>query len=241
MKLWKIVLYAAVIAAFASCSSYKLVTQSDIIYLKEGQDATSMFKSYDADILRLEFTTITPRFHYNRPYSYYWHTRPLWLDYNFIYDPWHFGHYSFFYRPWNYWDYFMRPWRWDRPWQDPMLQGPFNNQGYNVVYNNSRRMSKSIETAISLYRAKPRIKPGTVITPTVEPQNNYKPNYNNSKPSYNNNSRPSYNNNNSRPSYNNSRPSYNNSRPSYSSSTSKPSGNSMSRGGNSSSSKGINK
>jgi len=33
MKLWKIVLYAAVIAAFASCSSYKLVTQSDIIYL----------------------------------------------------------------------------------------------------------------------------------------------------------------------------------------------------------------
>jgi len=95
MKLWKIVLYAAVIAAFASCSSYKLVTQSDIIYLEEGQDATSIFKSYDADIIRLQFTTITPRFHYNRPYSYYWHTRPLWLDYNFIYDPWHFGHYSF--------------------------------------------------------------------------------------------------------------------------------------------------
>ena len=103
MKLWKIFVFAAAIAAFASCSNYRFVTQSDIIYLEEGQDATSVFTDYkDVDIIRLQFTTITPRFHYNRPYYYYWHTRPLWLDYDFIYDPWHFGHYSFFYRPWNY-------------------------------------------------------------------------------------------------------------------------------------------
>ena len=172
MKLWKIVLYAAVIAAFASCSNYKIVTQSDIIYLEKGQDATSVFKNYKADIIRLEFKTITPRFHYNRPYSYYWHTRPLWLDYNFIYDPWHFGHYSFFYRPWNYWDWYMRPWRWQRPWQDPMLQGPFNNQSYNIVYNNSRRTSRSLEATIANNRAKPRVIP---TVPVYKPTNNYKP------------------------------------------------------------------
>jgi len=233
MKLWKIVLYAAVIAALASCSSYKLVTQSDIIYLEEGQDATSIFKSYDADIIRLEFTTITPRFYYNRPYSYYWHTRPLWLDYNFIYDPWHFGHYSFFYRPWNYWDWYMRPWRWQRPWQDAMLQGPFNNQGYNIVYNNSRRTSRSLEATIANNRAKPRVIP-TVIIPRVKPVNNsyttpvYKPT-NNYKPSNSNNYKPS--NNYSRPSHN-STPSY--SKPSYNSS-------SISRPTSSVSSKRINK
>ena len=38
----------------------------------------------------------------------------------------------FFYRPWNYWDWYMRPWRWQRPWQDPMLQGPFNNQRWSI-------------------------------------------------------------------------------------------------------------
>ena len=132
MKLWKYVLYAAAIAVFASCSNYKFVTQSDIIYLEEEQDATSVFKSYDTNIIRLEFVTLTPRFHYYRPHSYYWHTRPLWLDFDYIYDPWHFGYYSFFYRPWNWWDWYMRPWRWDRPWRDPMLNGPFNRPRYNV-------------------------------------------------------------------------------------------------------------
>ena len=222
MKLWKIVLYAAAIAVFASCSNYKFATQSDIIYLKEGQDATSIFKNYDADIIRLEFTTITPRFYYNKPYSYYWHTRPLWLDYNFIYDPWHFSHYSFFYRPWNYWDWYMRPWRPATNW----TQGPYNNSGYNVVYNSSRRVSRSLETAIANNRAKPRVKP-TVIIPRVKPLNNsYKPNYN-YKPS--NNYKP--NNNYSKPSSNYSNPSYN-SRPSYNSNTiSKPSSNNnISRG-----------
>jgi len=228
MKLWKIFVFAAAIAAFASCSNYRFVTQSDIIYLEEGQDATSVFTDYkDVDIIRLQFTTITPRFHYNRPYYYYWHTRPLWLDYDFIYDPWHFGHYSFFYRPWNYWDYWMRPWHWNRPWRDPMLSGPFNRPSYNVVYNNSRRKTRSLETAIASNRAKPRVKP-TVIIPTVKPVNNsYKPiSIPISKP--NNSYKPSNNNNSYKPSNNYSRPSYNsNYKPSYSSNTiSKPINNS---------------
>jgi len=237
MKLWKIVLYAAVIAAFASCSSYKLITQSDTIYLEEGQDATSIFTSYNANIIRLEFKPIKPRLHYYQPYYSYWHTRPLWLDYNFIYDPWVFGYNSFFYRPWNYWDWYMRPWRWQRPWQDPMLQGPFHNQSYNIVYNNSRRTSRSLENAIANNRAKPRVKP-IVIIPRIKPVNNsykppvYKPT-NNYKP--NNNYKPS--NNYSRPSYN-STPSY--SKPSYSPSMSKPSNNNISRGNGSTTNRGIN-
>ena len=227
MKLWKLVLYVAVIAVFASCSNYRFVTQSDIIYLEEGQDATSVFTDYkDVDIIRLQFTTITPRFYYNRPYYYYWHTRPLWLDYNFIYDPWHFGHYSFFYRPWNYWEYWMRPWHWSRPWRDPMLDGPFNRPSYNIVYNNSRRAPRSLETAIASNRLKPRVKP-TVIIPKVKPVINsytqpvYKPN-NSYKPSNN-----SY-----KPANTYSRPSYNsNSRPSYNSSTiSKPTNNNQTKG-----------
>ena len=226
MKLWKYVLYAAAIAVFASCSNYKFVTQSDIIYLEEEQDATSVFKSYDTNIIRLEFVTLTPRFHYYRPHSYYWHTRPLWLDFDYIYDPWHFGYYSFFYRPWNYWDWYMRPWQWNRPWSDPMLNGPFNRPSYNVVYNNSRRASRSLEAAIASNSTKPRVKP-TVIIPEVKPRPNYskpisiplsKPN-NSYKPSNNNSYKPS--NNYSRPSYNsNSRPSYN------SNTTSKPTNNS---------------
>ena len=225
MKLWKIVLYAAVIAAFASCSSYKLVTQSDTIYLEEGQDATSIFTSYNADIIRLEFKPIKPRLYYYQPYSSYWHTRPLWLDYNFIYDPWVFGYNSFFYRPWNYWDWYMRPWRPINNW----TQGPFNNQGYNIVYNSSRRTSRSIETDIISHRKKPRIKPNIVI-PRIKP----KPNY--SKPSYTPTYKPNYKpNNNSRPTYN-SRPN-NNSRPSYSPSMSKPSNNNISRGNGSTTNK----
>jgi hypothetical protein len=108
----------------------------------------------------------------------------------------------------------MRPWQWNRPWRDSMLEGPFNRPSYNVVYNNSRRAPKSLETTIAFNRTKPRVKP-TVIIPKVKPKPSYKPvsiplykPHNNYKPS-NNNYKPS----NSRPSYN-SKPSY--SKPSYS-------------------------
>ena len=62
MNLWKIALYVVAIAVFASCSNYKYIATSDIIYLEEGQDATSIFTNYKADIIRLQFKTITPRF-----------------------------------------------------------------------------------------------------------------------------------------------------------------------------------
>jgi hypothetical protein len=201
MKLWKVALYVVVIAAFASCNSYQLTTQSDVIYLEEGQDATSIFKNYDTDIIKLKFTTITHRFNYNKPYSYYWQTRPLWLDFNFYHGN-YYSYYSHFYRPWNYWDYYMRPWRPFNNW----TQGPFNNQGYNVVYNSSRRTS--IKNIIINKPNKSRLvlnnKPVVSYKPVVKPRINYnkpKPIYN--KPNYN--TRPSFN---SKPSFN-SRPSYN--------------------------------
>jgi len=107
-----------------------------------------------------------------------------------------------------------------------MLNGPFNRPSYNVVYNNSRRASRSLEAAIASNRTKPRVKP-TVIIPEVKPRPNY------SKPisiplsRLNNSYKPS-NNNSYKPSNNYSRPSYNsNSRPSYNSNTtSKPTNNS---------------
>ena len=116
-----------------------------------------------------------------------------------------------------------------------MLGGPFNNQSYNIVYNNSRRTSRSLETAIANNRAKPRVQP-TVIIPRVKPQNNYKPKpVQLSRPKPTNNYKPS--NNYSRPSYN-STPSY--SKPSYSPSMSKPSNNNISRGNGSTTNRGIN-
>ena len=89
----------------------------------------SMFSNYDTNIIRFVIKPITPRFYFGNNYGY-WGMRPLWLDFNFYHGN-YYSYYSSFYRPWNYWDYYMRPWN----------QGPFNNQGYNVVYNSSRRTS----------------------------------------------------------------------------------------------------
>jgi len=93
-------------------------------------------------------------------------------------------------------------------------QGPFNNQGYNVAYNSSRR--NSIENNIVTRPSRSRMilnkKPVVSYKPVIKPRINYnrpKPIINN-RPSYNKptfNSKPSFN---SRPSYN-SKPSNNNS------------------------------
>ena len=100
--------------------------------------------------------------------------RPLWLDFNFYHGN-YYSYYSHFYRPWNYWDYYMRPWN----------QGPFNNQGYNVVYNSSRR--SSIENNIISRPSRSRVilnkKPVVSYNPVVKPRVNYnkpKPIINNS-------------------------------------------------------------
>ena len=177
-----------------SCGSYQYV--NDTMLVTETTDV-SMFSNYDTNIIRFVIKPITPRFYFANNYGY-WGMRPLWLDFNFYHGN-YYSYYSNFYRPWNYWDYYMRPW----------TQGPFNNQGYNVVYNSSRR--NSIKNNVITKPKRSRLilnkKPVVSYKPVVKPRVNYnkpKPIYN--KPSYN---KPSFN---SRPSYN-SKPSTNYTRP----------------------------
>ena len=179
-----------------SCGSYQYI--NDTMLITETTDI-SMFSNYDTNIIRFVIKPITPRFYFANNYGY-WGMRPLWYDFDF-YQGSYYSYYSSFYRPWNYWDYYLRPWN----------QGPFNNQGYNVVYNSSRR--SSIENNIVNRPSRSRVilnkKPVVNYKPVIKPRVNYnkpKPRYNpkpnfNSKPSFN--SRSSYN---SKPSTNNSRP-----------------------------------
>ncbi len=179
-----------------SCGSYQYI--NDTMLVTKTTDV-SMFSNYDTNIIRFVIKPITPRFYFVNNYGY-WGMRPLWYDFNF-YQGSYYSYYSSFYRPWNYWDYYLRPWN----------QGHFNNQGYNVVYNSSRRNSiknnivaKSKRSRLILNK-KPvvTINKPIVIKPRInyskpKPRYNPKPNFNN-KPSFN--SRPSYN---SKPSTNNS-------------------------------------
>tara|TARA_B110000091_G_scaffold202086_1_gene234349 strand:+ start:1252 stop:1872 length:621 start_codon:yes stop_codon:yes gene_type:complete len=176
----------------SSCGSYQYV--NDTMLIDESTDV-SMFSNYDANIIRFVIKPIRPSFYFTNNYGY-WGMRPLWMDFDF-YQGNFYNYYSSFYRPWNYWDYYMRPWN----------QGPFNNQGYNVVYNSSRRNStisikdrRGHASMIEAFKRKKLIV--TINKPIVtKPIVNYnkpkpkpiytpKPNFN-SKPSYN--SRPSYN------------------------------------------------
>jgi len=177
-----------------SCGSYQYV--NDTMLVTEATDV-SIFSNYDTNIIRFVIKPITPRFYFGNNYGY-WGMRPLWLDFNFYHGN-YYSYYSHFYRPWNYWDYYMRPW----------TQGPFNNQGYNVVYNSSRRNSikNSVITKPKISRLILNKKPVVSYKPVAKPRVNYnkpKPIYN--KPSYN---KPSFN---SRPSYN-SKPITNYTRP----------------------------
>ena len=187
-----------------SCGSYQYV--NDTMLITEATDV-SIFSNYDANIIRFVIKPRKPSFYFTNNYGY-WGMRPLWMDFNF-YQGNFYSYYSSFYRPWNYWDYYMRPWMSGHNW----TQGPFNDQGYNVVSNSSRRTMK-VEDKIALGKLgrsrlvlnkKPVVKHKPIISrkPIV--------NYNKPKPIQN--SRPTFN---SKPSYN-SRPSYN-SKPSNSSS-----------------------
>ena len=179
-----------------SCGSYQYL--NDTMLITEATDV-SMFSNYDTNIIRFVIKPITPRFYFGNNYGY-WGMRPLWLDFNFYHGN-YYSYYSHFYRPWNYWDYYMRPW----------TQGPFNNQGYNVVYNSSRRNSIKNNVITKPKRSRLILNNKPVIAMrkpiVIKPKINYskpklrynpKPNFN-SKPSFN--SRPSYN---SKPSINNS-------------------------------------
>ena len=226
-----------IIMTLCSCSTYQLAPidkccETEVVYLDEIKgDSVNIFTSLDFNTITFKFK---PRFYrgsnlyWGNNYGY-WGSRPLWMDFNFYngnFYSYHNPYYSYFNRPWSFWDYYMRPWTPSNNW----YQGPFNNQGYNVVYNSGRRGSLTESNRMSI---KDKIGQASMIEST-KPRVNIKPVVNN-KPIRNNtiinnnNSRPVIRNNNSRPSYNNSKPVINNSRPSF---NSKPSFNSNTRPNN---------
>jgi len=145
-----------------SCGSYQYI--NDTMLITETTDV-SVFSDYNTNIIRFVIKPIKPRFYYANNYGY-WGMRPLWYDFDF-YQGSYYSYYSSFYRPWNYWDYYLRPWN----------QGPFNNQGYNVVYNSSRRTMK-VKDKIALGKlSRSRLvinnKPVVTYKPVVKPVINY--------------------------------------------------------------------
>ena len=237
---FKGIAFGVIIMLLASCSTYQLAPkdeccETEVVYLEDVKSGTTVFSTLDFKTIKLDFR---PGF-YRSSDSYWYHnygymgSRPLWMDYGFYHGnlySYYSPYYSSFYRPWNYWDYYMRPWMPSNNW----YQGPFNNQGYNVAYNSSRRSSltesnrMSIENKIAFGKiGNSRLVTNTPVVNT-KPVIVNKPVVNNSKPVWNNNNKPIIRNNNNRPSYNNSRPSFNNnSKPSFNN-NSKPNNNSRS-------------
>tara|TARA_R110001592_G_scaffold153632_3_gene382309 strand:+ start:1290 stop:1940 length:651 start_codon:yes stop_codon:yes gene_type:complete len=183
----------------SGCASYQ--STIDTVYYDEIKDGTTIFTNYDNITIRFDYRPLRLNFYrgsdlyWGNTYGY-WGSRPLWLDFDFYY-----GGYSYINRPWNYWDYYMIPWRPNNNW----YQGPYNNQGYNVVYNSSRRNSLVTnniqDTNISNKTNRKLVIPKPIIN---KPTHNFNP-IRNDKPIYN---RPVYNNN--KPVINNSKPSNNN-------------------------------
>ena len=229
------------------CSTYQLTPvdeccETEVVYLDEVKgDSVNIFTSLDFNTITFKFKPRFYRgsdFYWGNTYSY-WGMRPLWMDFNNYGNYYSFNspYYSSFYRPWNYWDYYMRPWMPSNNWN----QGPFNNQGYNVAYNSSRRSSLTESNRMSIKDKIAFGKMGNSRLVTNKPVINTKPviinkPVVNNKPIWNNNIKPIIKNNNSRPSYNNSRPSINNNtKPSFNN-NSRPTNNSKptivkSRGG----------
>ena len=246
----KSIIFSILIVLY-SCGTYQLAPkdeccETEVVYLEDVKSGTTIFSTLDFKTITLDFK---PGF-YRSSDLYWFHnysyigSRPLWMDFDFYYGN-HYSYYnpyySYFNRPWNYWDWYMRPWMPFNNWN----QGPFNNQGYNVVYNSSRRGRSNINSnrsnrmSIEDKIAFGKIGNSRLVTnkPVVntKPVIINKPVVNNNKPIWNNsNSKPIIrNNNNNRPTNNYNRPSVN-----YNNSPVKPSSNtirvkSTSRGGNS--------
>jgi hypothetical protein len=163
---------AILVMLLCSCGSYQYIPNSVYVDVQTSpEDITSIFTSFNTDIVRIKFKPFKPRFYFANNYGY-WGMRPLWYDFNF-YQGSYYSYYSSFYRPWNYWDYYMIPWN----------QGPFNNQGYNVVYNSSRRNQIKVKDAMALNKLNVsrmilNNKPIVNYKPIVKPRVNY----NNPKP-----------------------------------------------------------
>lgn len=258
---FKGIAFGIIIMLLASCSTYQLAPkdeccETEVVYLEDVKSGTTIFSTLDFKTITLDFR---PGFY--RSSDLYWYhnygymsSRPLWMDYGFYqgnFYSYYSPYYSSFYRPWNYWDWYMRPWMPSNNWN----QGPFNNQGYNVAYNSSRRgsliESNKIATIVKnninnnrpLFN-KPIVNNSNLVIEEdgVRWYSDNKPVINNSKPIIRNNSKPIIINNNNKPNYNNSRPNFNNnnSKPSFNniSTPARPTNNtsrssSSSRGGNS--------
>ena len=77
------------------------------------------------------------RYSYWRPFNsfdVYWNRHNFWYDWAFNY-PYYWG-YSSWHNPWRYnWYRPYRPWNHWNNWYN----GPYNNPGYNVIWNSSRQ------------------------------------------------------------------------------------------------------
>ena len=234
---FKGIIFGIIIMLLCGCGTYQLAPvdkccETDVVYLDEIKgDSVNIFTSLEFNTITLDFR---PRFFRN--HSWYWGSSYDW--YNWWHPNWvrHHRYWHWYYpRPygwygWNHWSYSY--------YTEPLYSwynGPFNNSGYNVIYNASRRGSlTSISNTLRINRNKPRVNVNKPIVDNFIA--NYKPNNNvnnNIRVKPNNNLQPSNNNNIIIKPNNNYRPSNNNYRPSNNN-YSRPSNNSYSRPNNSS-------
>jgi len=151
-----------------SCSSYRLSTLhhdpvygDEVVYLEipEGTkiDTINSFSKLRWKLRNdFNFRWDFANYAMNQPYSFYWNNPMLegiWRPYNrfdiYLHSNWFWNDWAFNY-PFNYgWGYnsWYSPWHngWNRPyrpwnnWGYSWYNGPFNNSGYNIVWNSSRR------------------------------------------------------------------------------------------------------
>ena len=150
------------------------------------------------------------RYGFNSPYDMWFSSN--WFDYPFGYG------YGLGWNRWNRWNHWNHWNGWGYSYYNSPFSnwnvGPFNNRGYNVIYNASRRGSLTSNIS-NRVRTNTNRKPVVVNKPTIRVN---KPRINNNTIRINNNNRPSYNN--VRPAVNNNQPTINrNSRPSINRST----------------------
>ena len=164
MKKLIIILVVLVFAISSSCSSYHFSTLNhDPIY-----DDVSLIVPSNVKIDTLSYSQFKRKlrndfsFRYdfatyaiNQPYSWYTSTinSRYWSPFNSFdmywnrhtfWNDWAFNYPFFGWSSWNYYGYgSYRPW-WSRPYSpwDSWFTGPFQNQGYNVVWNSGREIAK---------------------------------------------------------------------------------------------------
>lgn len=236
----------------SSCSSYRLATVSDDMYPVDYVIPVSNETKIDTidSYFKLKYKLRTDfnfrwdfaQYAIQQPYSWYWSNPRLesfWRPFNrfdvYFYSNWFWNDWAFNYPynsywGWNSWHNYYRPWyyrpyNWGYSWYD----GPWNNPGYNVVWNSSRRNNianvigprgsrtnsiiprdnNNIENTIVRRYNKPRNNVINNIVDELRENFNVKPRVYNNPNNVPNNGRPIINNN-SKPIWNNSRPINNN-------------------------------